>query len=77
MLPGFIDYEANHTVESLKYQRLDINTTNINTQDISIAGIPNPGCVTECYCSLFQYTCYERCNGQIVRVWDAGWCFGW
>jgi hypothetical protein len=74
MLPGFTGYGANHNVERLRYQRLDTNTPSLDTQGITLAGIPSPGCTVECYCSLFTYKCYERCNGQIVRAWDNGWC---
>lgn len=74
MLLGFTGYRAIYKVESLSNQRLDMNTSSLSTQGITLAGGAGPGCTVECYCSLFTYTCYERCDGRVVRSWDNGWC---
>lgn len=76
MLPGFTGYIhiKRHESEILSNQRFGVRMTNQNAQGITLAGGAGPSCTIECYCSLFTYKCYERCNGQIVRAWDNGWC---
>ena len=40
-------------------------------------GLPGAACETQCFCSLFTYTCIEICDGRIINRWDAGTCVSW
>jgi hypothetical protein len=75
MLPGFTGYSTNHENKIPSNQGFGTGTINSKAQGITLAGIAGPGCTIECYCSLFTYKCYERCDGRVVRAWDNGWCF--
>lgn len=78
MLPGFIRFECDTS-----YRRPVVANgpppAPMVIQAVTPANLAAPGCTIECYCSIFTYKCYERCNGRITRAWDNGWCFsfGW
>jgi len=76
MLPGFTGYAGNAQHGSPVTDNAKASPPMI-LQGAVLAGIAAPGCTIECYCSLFTYKCYERCDGRITRSWDNGWCVSW
>jgi hypothetical protein len=74
MIPGFTGNAASVSGVSLA---VGASHSGFPHQGVALAGIPQPGCTVECYCSLFTYKCYERCDGRVIRAWDGGWCVSW
>lgn len=74
MLPGFVGNTACIGAHAVTNKGASPGPSG---QGVALSGIPQPGCVTECHCSLFSYKCYDICDGRVVRVWDNGWCVSW